>query len=62
MRFEVGMVCYTEGCPNERGNAFSIVRFQKENQLDMFMEAFGHGSETQNDYCPLCGALGVAEC
>jgi hypothetical protein len=60
--YEVGMVCYTEGCPNERGNAFNVIEFDNESELDMFMEAFGHGSETQNDYCPLCGVLGVAEC
>jgi hypothetical protein len=58
--YEVGIVCYTEGCPNDRGHAFNVIEFDNESEVEEFLESYGHGSESQDDYCPLCKQLGVA--
>ena len=51
-------VCETTGCANE-GRAVNIVSGIPDSEIDLFYESFDGPDEA--DYCPLCGALGVAE-
>lgn len=60
-KYEVGITCYTEVCPNYEENAFNVVTFDNEEDMEMFCEQFGHGAESEADYCPKCKQLGVAE-
>jgi hypothetical protein len=55
---KIPILCLTPGCPHE-GQAINVVSEIPEHELDLFFEGFD-GSE-EADYCPLCGALGVAE-
>lgn len=51
--------CETPDCP-ENGKVINEISGVEDE--DAFMEAFGHGGECAEDYCPACKKLGVASC
>ena len=54
----IPIVCENERCENY-GNLVNLVRGIKANEADLFYDNF-NGS-VEEDYCPICGELGVAE-
>ena len=56
---EIPIICETDGCRNFGFRINTI--FMAKKDLELFMEAYGHGGEEPEDICPLCGKLGVAE-
>lgn len=59
---KIAVVCGTPGCVNN-GQEFSAVFVvgATAEHADEFLESFGHGSESDADYCPECGQLGIAQ-
>jgi hypothetical protein len=59
MKFHV--VCETPGCEN-RDVAFNVIIFDEpisDSVIESLYEAYGHGWEEEEDYCPLCKELGI---
>lgn len=56
--YSIPVICMTEGCAN-RGEAVNVISGIEEEYLEAFYESFGDAEP--EDYCPICGELGVAE-
>ena len=54
----VPIICRTTDCPNH-GKCINQVSGIAENELDLFYANFV--DPEPEDYCPLCGNVGVAE-
>lgn len=56
--YAVPIVCLTGGCAG-RGRLVNVVSGLLEEDLDSFYE--GYDESCPEDYCPICGELGVAD-
>lgn len=57
-KVEIPIICENEKCENF-GNLVNLVREIDLTDLDLFYE--NYGSSPDDDYCQVCGELGVAE-
>ncbi|MBI3913254.1 MAG: hypothetical protein HY327_03500 [Chloroflexi bacterium] len=55
---EIPVVCETDGCKNY-GKLVNVVRGVPFADLDLFYE--NYDDSVEEDHCPICGGLGVAE-
>lgn len=56
---EIPIVCENEKCKNY-GELINLVREIRYEEIDVFYENYGHPAD-EDDYCPICDRLGVAE-
>lgn len=55
---KIPIVCENDQCKNH-GNAFNIVSGINIKDIDLFYESYD--GSVEQDYCPICGQLGIAE-
>ena len=51
------VVCVTKTCPNYRTKINDVI-FESNSTLDVLLDEWGTGVESDEDYCPICGELG----
>ncbi len=55
---EIPVICENNQCENF-GNLVNVVSEITTDEVDLFYE--NYDGSTEDDYCPICGELGVAE-
>lgn len=56
---EIPIICENDKCKNY-GELINLVREISLEGIDLFYESYGNPAD-EDDYCPICGQLGVAE-